>query len=218
MRLFYNVNDRYKFSLSWSSIRYRTCPSLKTLFRISNSYWPNKGFWLHSIKIQCQLKEEKRTHNRATVPIRIKQVPMTNHAQNHQCSIQIPIRQNHQKRVSEGFSHIPPQRSYANRNYRWIARGGGMINPEHCFCFKGTSPQDINKSSDQIMKLPSMIITHKIRDIMEDNSGPLHHDPQAVKASRQSPVLALCAHNRAILICVNNPTHRLNCAQMDKYG
>lgn len=39
---------------------------------------------------------------------------------------------------------------------------------------------------------------------------------KAVKASRQSPRLALCTHNRAILICISNPKHRLNCAQINK--
>ena len=50
---------------------------------------------------------------------------------------------------------------------------------------------------------------------MEGNPGLLYHGPQAVKASRQSPLLAVCAHNRAILICLNNPIHRLNCAHIN---
>jgi hypothetical protein len=53
---------------------------------------------------------------------------------------------------------------------------------------------------------------------MEGNPGRLYHVPQEIKASRQSPVVALCAHNRANFICLNNPTHRLICAQMNKYG
>lgn len=50
---------------------------------------------------------------------------------------------------------------------------------------------------------------------MEGNPGLLYHVPRDINASRQLPAVALCAHNRANFICLNNPTHRLICAQMN---
>lgn len=100
----------------------------------------------------------------------------------------------------------------------WIARGEGMINPDHYCCFKGTSQQDTDKSCDQMMK-PPIYNTSKVHISWRVKSRPAISWPAGRQyASRQSPLVDVCAHNRAILICLGNPTHRLNCAHINRHS